>query len=327
VYAHVTERPKVDDHKPLNNKLWGDPRINGLFKSLHFRQAISENLDTEYLARQSQDLHTKYNVNSVGYRSPEFIANPDIIAIGCSQTFGIGVPDWAVWPKRLADMTGNSYVNLAYSGASIEAQTRSAIEYCTKYGKPKYIVALFPDLYRMLAPVVGGSMSIRDADSRKKQIIDKGIVDVADISFPDQVELPVLSKRPHGVTDILPAEWPLYLSLQAIALLEAYCAAADIHLVFSSWDLESLQVLSRMGVTGGLIEDRTQEFKDENGLYNSTCHEGGFTEFGPNWVIGMDNYEDKEQIGHIGIHRHLDYAEMFADNLEGVVLNAEKKGA
>ena len=66
-----------------------------------------------------------YKVNKHRYRAPEFediILNEDgtiDVALGCSFTFGIGVPEEWSWPSLYTKLTGRNILNLARPGGGV----------------------------------------------------------------------------------------------------------------------------------------------------------------------------------------------------------------
>ena len=73
-----------------------------------------------------------YNLNSFGFRSPEFPVEPhreSFIALGCSNTIGIGIHEKDTWPAQLAEQLDLPYYNLGQGGTGIEAAFRVLSEW------------------------------------------------------------------------------------------------------------------------------------------------------------------------------------------------------
>ncbi len=103
------------------------------------------NQDSEY----AMPLVYNYEINSAGFRGKEFTYSPHIIALGCSHTFGVGLPIEFTWPNVVSRLTGiDDVVNLGRSGSSIAYQVRCLINYIRIYGQPKIVLATFPNLTR-----------------------------------------------------------------------------------------------------------------------------------------------------------------------------------
>lgn len=90
-----------------------------------------------------------YAFNSEGFRSPEFEHSDNLIlALGCSYTMGIGLPESDTWPYILAQRLGMQYANLGWGGASGDYCYRMA-EYWIPQLRPRLVVLLNPPESRM----------------------------------------------------------------------------------------------------------------------------------------------------------------------------------
>jgi len=98
------------------------------------------------------DENIKYTLNSDGYRCDEF--NPDdvphnFLFTGCSFTFGTGLPLKNVWSYTVNhNLGGYKYFNIGINGATHRIIIADIYRFIAKYGKPKAIMAFFPDLHR-----------------------------------------------------------------------------------------------------------------------------------------------------------------------------------
>jgi hypothetical protein len=89
-----------------------------------------------------------YKLNSYGYRADEFDDAPCMVALGCSYTVGIGLPDQAIWARQTATALGLKCANLAWGGYSADSCYRLA-EYWVPRLKPKYVCMLVPPRHRV----------------------------------------------------------------------------------------------------------------------------------------------------------------------------------
>lgn len=89
-----------------------------------------------------------YRMNSYGYRADEFDGGPYLVALGCSYTVGIGLPDQATWPRQVATALGLKCANLAWGGYSADTCYRMA-EYWVPNLKPNYVCMLVPPKSRL----------------------------------------------------------------------------------------------------------------------------------------------------------------------------------
>ena len=87
-----------------------------------------------------------YRINSLGYRGDEFdFKKPCLVALGCSFSVGIGLPESDVWPWRLGKALNLPVVNLSWGGYSADTCFRLAeyflprlnVELCVMTTPPK----------------------------------------------------------------------------------------------------------------------------------------------------------------------------------------------
>jgi hypothetical protein len=121
------------------------------FKHISFEKCYSphtsytSNLRSEYAAPEL----ISYSFNSFNFRSKEFHEDTNIVALGCSHTFGVGVPENLTWPSFIKELTGvEDVVNLGKPGSSIALQVRMLATYIRAYGAPKIVLCNFPELAR-----------------------------------------------------------------------------------------------------------------------------------------------------------------------------------
>jgi hypothetical protein len=184
------------------------------------------------------DPDNKYTLNSYFYRGPEFTSEVDILAAGCSQTFGIGVPDDGTWPSRFSEITGLSTANLSAPGAGIEWIIDSIFKYIETFGPPKKgIVALFPDLFRLNVLVDDKINTI--TYSPEKDFIPHYRDKISRLSLvsysPTGIKSPKILKRPFPIEYTTSYEQCIKKNVARIRDLDRYCKVANIPLVWSSW--------------------------------------------------------------------------------------------
>lgn len=109
-------------------KLMQDPKHRSYFQSLGWDQpgAIT------------------YRINSEGFRGQEFSDPGDwFVALGCSFTMGIGLPESGIWPTLVAQTLGLNCANISWGGASADTCFRMA-EYWIPQLKPHAVAMLTP---------------------------------------------------------------------------------------------------------------------------------------------------------------------------------------
>lgn len=257
-----------------------------------------------------QDDPVNHNLNSFGYRSPEF-AEVDLVTAGCSQTFGMGVEEEYIWPTLLSNKLNMSHVNLGNPGASPQLIVENIIKFISKYGKPKVVCAVFPNLYRFRFAVRHDILV-----PKSKYQDNSPVAHIENLSMLLNGTLlenrPKLSKLPHEVIEVLPYEAALYLSLNSIKHLVEYCKIAEIPLYISSWYPSTQEIFMKKGELGiGTKEylsfDLAVDFYEDPRLVDY-CHSN--THDLETWDKGLD------VAMHMGAHQHLHFAELFSNAIE-----------
>jgi hypothetical protein len=279
---------------------------------------------------EKADENRKYPVNSKGFRGPEF-GKVDLLAAGCSQTFGMGVDEDQTWPHLAAKSLGFSYANLGIPGTSNQKIVESIILYVKEYGPPKAICVNFPSLYRFRFALRSDVLEY----PHPKQPTPEGVSQpyVLDINMvtPGADVKPVknwpkYSKRPYDISTSIPYESALYLSMMSINHLIEYCSVANIDLFFTTWYLDTNLILSekakrykeslgtsseynKLDMSGYLELENLDLFFYH--LEHEKCHKEEEENSGSNnWSVGTDTGR------HMGAHQHMHYAEMFSDAIK-----------
>jgi len=95
--------------------------------------------------------NVKYKLNKFGFRTKNFESNKKfILTSGCSNTFGIGLPEQYIWPSLLKDKVNKKIdvYNLAFPGHGYFMIIKNIFNFIKQYGKPEAIFIMFPNLNR-----------------------------------------------------------------------------------------------------------------------------------------------------------------------------------
>lgn len=281
-------------------------------EALHYELQSHEAGDFEIKTDKVHD-YTK-DLNSSGFRGPEF-GPADLIALGCSQTYGIGVCSNNVWPKFLSEKLGLSYVNLSYVAWSIPRMVREFFAYVNKYGAPKAVALLLPEMSRYMF-VTRGTVLTYEQDNN----IDNS--DFMDFHLRksnrvwDESQLPKISKRPHFLDDIMPLDYVYFQNLNALYSLLTFCQHMNIAVAVSSWDWSVVDLLRALKTINPEILGDCKYYKgealcseDHEELLSSLDLQHDEFNWGTDKVPGGDN-------GHMGVHQHYHYSEVFYEILE-----------
>jgi hypothetical protein len=104
----------------------------------------------------------EYTFNKYGYRSR--LDEPPktgsyYVAFGCSQTFGIGIPEHTRYSNLIEDETGIPVLNLGISGGSINACYLNMLHLLiSDYNPPDAIILQVPHFHRYSFPIPDGGL-------------------------------------------------------------------------------------------------------------------------------------------------------------------------
>lgn len=279
-----------------------DPSISNNFVLFNFRPG-----------RQMEDAH-RYEVNSYNCRSVDFFNTPELLVAGCSQTFGVGAPLEGTWASFLAKDLGVDYVNTALPGGSTQTIVTNIFAYIRKYGKPKNIALLLPEVFRITLVSAQGLIHGRYAGKPRG-------IRYEDFSFRDDISnagRPKYSKLPHEWEDIIPSQAPVAQSLSALTTLIQYCRDTGINLVWSTWDIDSMALYSALAESeyneAGFYGGYTRMLFDEVSDDKVECHKDLYEKHGELFHYAWD--KAKNYGGHLSVHRHRHVADSFLARLK-----------
>lgn len=261
-------------------------------------------------SHQNDQIPVTYKINSYGYRGEEFNSNSEVLVLGCSQTFGAGMPQEYIWPEIFCKSLQKKYSNLASLGDSLQGQVYKAFKYFQEFGNPKIIIACFPIL-RMETPNIPGKLSRLE----KNRDVDIYGIEMAYINgdvFSN------ISKAPHDPECVIPPEMAVFYNFMFLEILRQYCRSNNIIFIWSNWDDIQAISFAKYNVSPAFLnyvnEDIHEYGMDQNlnelvfKKRRMLCH----SEFKNNKLFdyAADHIEGKRQ-GHWGIHMHLHVAEAF----------------
>lgn len=101
-------------------------------RNLKFRRADLEN-------NGWVDATITYKFNNYGFRCDQFNNDPSVVFLGCSHTFGVGLPLECTWPYLVAKSLNLQCYNLGLPGTSNDTAFRLAY-YWLKKLNPKMVI-------------------------------------------------------------------------------------------------------------------------------------------------------------------------------------------
>jgi len=263
-----------------------------------------------------------YEINKNGFRG-EIDENSDVIASGCSITFGIGVPEEARWTNILSNQINKNIINLGVEGASVKNVCTNIIQYCMNNKMPKEIFCLMPDFVRNM--VVVDKEFYRSGVKRE----NVGTEDYLELIFCNPTmkkngNIVVMeTKDKQNIEDSVSPHQLILNAVNYIYILESFCLSNNIKLYWTTWDRPSSMIMEELS--------RLKDFKLKNFVpfypkgatdqlnifIKKTCTSDHNSEFKDHlcWPSGSDysiiDYKKQPQMSHPGIHSQYHIADFF----------------
>jgi hypothetical protein len=301
-------------------KYFTDTDNLGMYGPYAKNAVLSEAGDYNFIG--TVDADNTYEINSFGFRG-EVYENAEVLASGCSITFGLGVPELGRWTNFLGNKMNKNIMNLGSPGASVESICLNIIKYCVNNKMPKQIFCLFPDFFR--------SVIVFDKDfSQMKTQRDKfGNHEGLLVTFCNpritmhngSIFMEMKDKR--YVEDAVSPHQLIFNAVNAIYMLEAFCLTNNIELHWTTWDFSTTKIMEEFLIlekfqlkryTSFLPKDNT---KGINHFVRDTCNLDHGSKFKDalQWVMGSDysiiDGKKTNQYAHPGIHCQYHIADFF----------------
>lgn len=276
-----------------------------------------------------------YNINMQGFREKNFGEKCEILAVGCSVTFGTGIPEIGRWSNILESKTKKSVINLSRPGGSISALVLDTIKYLKKYNKPDYILMLAPSLTRMNIVEDGiiyksGKWQYEDKKEKPRnsslRFVSSDLNIFLDFKNYKMFFLKNKNFNSDKLENILSPYQAIHESLNHIFILENFCRVNNIRLVWTTWSNSSRFLLKELSKNNDFFLD-TDSYKvfddiiDYSHDYNDSvkdCKKDHNTDFinHRNWTVASDfvyvnGKISKDHMSHPGIHFNYHVAEFF----------------
>ena len=265
----------------------------------------------------------KYVRNQYGYRTK--FNNQPLMTLGCSYTFGQGLPNELVWPNLLSKKIKKDVVNLGFGGDSAMGQVRRAFWYFKNFGHPEAIVCVFP-LFRMPLLHIPGRNEYERVKGMPTLYPNK--IRIQNYSFDNPGSFTNFAKIPYSLDSVMDQDISFFYTVMAIELLEQYCESHNIKLITSVWGIVSekeyyLYQLLNYRLKSFIMTDVATWRNHKDGKMidgdgnDFTCHR----EYSNNDLFhyAVDREPSKSSqtgwISHWGIHAGLHLAEQFSKQL------------
>ena len=263
----------------------------------------------------------QYKINSLGYRSEEFVENVDLLIMGCSNTFGYGIPEEYMWSNMLKSEDIKTLNSIAMSGDSAQGQVIKFFQYVSKFGNPKNLVAVLPS-YRAEFPLHEGKWDISEEEKPYTLTYDNKASIVLDGGQDSHFE--EYASSPYDPNKILTKAMCSYYTHTFINILEVYCKMMGIRFRYSinEWDY-------RDSFKGEAEDSLSWHMKNHSENYftwsypfglehitdeekSLSCHSDRNTD---KYFYRADDFIDGKNMGHWGLHENIHVAEAAAKAL------------
>lgn len=245
----------------------------------------------------------------------------EIVAIGCSVTSALALPEKYSWPRIIEQTTGERVNVCASSGSSAMLLYYLFLEMLGLFNKPKTVYALVPHLYRLLVPNnAKNSLPIKTVfwSPLVGAYVDPAwdnvfaLVDIPRSSIKRKKIQVTTHVDAWGSRFLYPMDLGIQQSIMAIEMMWRTSKLIESKFSISSWHQPTLETLLKIN-TPGVIRDRGI-------LIDSECarHAAQNKKQSEVWTTAYDQI-------HFGLHHHIHYAESFLgrdiDNTEIMGLN------
>lgn len=289
----------------------------------------AQNVVTKEWDGKTSDIRTidednTYEINSFGFRG-EVYENPDIIASGCSITFGLGVPELGRWTNILGNMINKNVMNLGNPGASVESICNHIIQYCMNNKMPKEIFCLFPDFFRSMVVVDKEFYKTkvkRDDAFEQKDSLQQIFCNPVIHQYDDRVFMEIEDQK--YIEDATSPHQLILNSINFIYILESFCLANNIKLHWTTWHVPSATIMKELLKIKNFKLKNFADFSSTPDINNtdfrsisfkcSSSHDSDFYN-SLYWKRGTDysieNYKKVSDHAHPGVHFQYHFADLF----------------
>jgi hypothetical protein len=291
---------------------------------------------------QLVDKNNDYKINELGLRG-KLNKNSEILAVGCSYTFGVGLPQEGVWTSILSEQINKDILNLGIPGSTIRKICESTIKHVSKHGKPKTIFALFPGFFRgMLIEDTDFYSSSRNIEPKKQHKIEKQISFQSDIYYDrnkryiyfKNIDQPQFLKSKEQniryMENVFSPHQLISDSIDSISVLQDFCYSHGIDFYWSTWhNPTSILMDTLLEIPNFKLKNYVKFANDSFNNYsaidgkfpNKFCNLSHNSKLAnhPSWDCGSDIWLDVNNNvltnwpSHPGIHFQHHVAELFKD--------------
>lgn len=236
----------------------------------------------------------------------------DILALGCSHTYGLGVPQEYTWSSMLEKKSNMRVANLGICGASAQQIINFAMYYINNIGKPKQIFAVFPNTQRHYN-VIDGIFFKNKRIQKEKAFLTTSFIETMNWYSGEIYKKEKIVKLPTYPEIVIPPQEPIKIFIESIYTMQTISSLAGIDFYWGTWDDLFVKYLKdsffndeRFCLNKNIFIDLDNE-KTVNDC--KKCDSSLMEEKHLNvWDLGSDKR-------HFGIHWHKHVAEHFMNKI------------
>lgn len=244
-----------------------------------------------------------YNLNTLNFREPKFIKGAEMLAVGCSNSFGVGLPYDLAWPETVAKSLNFRYSNISNPGTSVMHQVMNIFHYCKAFGNPKIILCVFPNFERSRIFIDNKTIHSKNQLEKESQPVD--------IHTNNPKHRPTFLKLPVDKDEIISERQAFYYNTLFIFMLEQYCRSNKIKLIWSTWaDHDNFDLMFKE--TYEYYESGTKKLFMPN-VYACKDHEDLKIEHPNIFNQAADTHNGNP---HPGVHWHQHVTEFFVNKIK-----------
>jgi hypothetical protein len=252
----------------------------------------------------------EYKINNFGYRGENFTKNVDLLSLGCSQTFGFGIPHEYTWTQLLKSDKIKTINSIASPGDSAQGQVIKFFQYVKKFGNPKNVVGVFP-CYRVEFPLDKDKWEISNAE-KKFSIVHNNKASITLKNYGDE-GFQKYYKAPYDPNHLLTEQVTRYYTHTFINILEIYCKNLNINFKYTIYEHNyngknnplKEYMLNHSNNYFEVDYPIPRLYMQEEEL-NFKCH----SEYSDNkYFYRANDYIPNKKSGHWGLHKNLHISE------------------
>lgn len=202
----------------------------------------------QHFTDKGQIKHLYHKSNNENRTGENFHNTPDIITGGCSITTPLGIPHNFGWPEIIRHTTNQTINNVSHASASTSRIVYNIFHHMQKYGQPKKIYILLPELTR-------GWITQKTEHKNQNAWQTREIIYYTDQKnyvlkgkeYKINKLTPYIHQSFDGHKTLIPLDIIIEESLKSLEILKMHCNISNIELKLFSWDQNTDHMMKKTG--------------------------------------------------------------------------------